>query len=113
MLKEGEKVHVVQRRSFESDVRRHFIGEVQEANDVVARVFGYVFVFDKGKNSYIRLPESRTRILSLTDAALIINLLPDAARIEKARYTTNKDMRLVVTDGETFSLDINEFGVSH
>ena len=29
MLSPGEKIHVMQRRRFEKDVRRHFVGEVR------------------------------------------------------------------------------------
>ena len=41
IIKPGEKVHVIQRREFESDVRRHFIGDVTEAGEFSIRVCGY------------------------------------------------------------------------
>ena len=77
------------------------------------RAKGYVFIFEKGKNQFYKVLELRDRIVSLTDAALVINILPNAANLEKANYRMNKEARLVVTDGENFSLDINEFGVFH
>ena len=113
LLEQGEKIHVVQRRSFETDLRRHFVGEVMNVTEWAVRAKGYKFVFDKGKNQYFRLPELRTRIIPLTDASMIINVLPRTAKVDKASYTLNNAARLVVTDGETFSLDINEFGFSH
>jgi predicted RNA-binding protein with TRAM domain len=110
IFKAKEKVHVIQKRAFETDVRRHFIGEVTEAGDSAIRVQGYAFIFDTSTNQYIRRPELRERVISLVDGALITNILPPNANIGKACYAMSKDDHLCVTDGETFSLDINEFG---
>ena len=110
ILKTGEKIHVISRRNFEGDIRRHFIGEVIEASGSLARVTGYAFVLDNMTNHYIRRPDKRTRIISLADANNIINVLPESADIEHASYTQSKESKMVVTDGRSFVLDINEFG---
>jgi len=112
VLEQGEKIHVIMRRNFENDLRRHFIGEVVIANETLARVEGFAFVLDSTSGRYIRRPEKRIRIISLTDSGNIINVLPDNANIEDAQYTQTQDSKLVVSDGKTFSLDINEFGAS-
>jgi hypothetical protein len=78
----------------------------------VARVAGYVFIFDYSANEYIRRPEKRLRIIGLADSGNIINLLPVPADIEKAEYTQSRENKLVVTDNKTFTLDINEFGLT-
>jgi hypothetical protein len=109
LLRKGEKIHVVERRRFDTDLRRHFIGEIIEIAESGVRVCGYTFVFDLGKNEYLRKPEFRTRIISLFDSDNIVNVLPENAKIEKAVYTLSKENNLTVTDRETFSLDINEF----
>ena len=109
LVEPGDKVHIIDRRMFEGDVRRHFIGEVMDANEVAMIVRGFVFVYDGAQNEYSRRDTPRTRLISLTGAGQIINLLPRAADIEAARYA-DVDGRLTVTDGESFSLDINEFG---
>jgi hypothetical protein len=108
LVQPGEKLHVVERRRFESDVRRHFVGEVDDVKDLAARMTGYTFVFNGAKNEYVRKPEKRTRIVSLSDGANLINILPRHAKIEDVSYVF-QDRTLVVTDGQTFSLDINEF----
>jgi hypothetical protein len=112
ILKTGEKIHVITRRNFEGDMRRHFIGEVIEASGSLARVAGYAFVLDNMTNHYIRRPDKRTRIISLADAVNIINLLPESADIELARYSQSKESKMIVTDGKSFALDINEFGLT-
>ena len=113
LLRKGEKIHVVEKRRFDTDLRRHFIGEIAEVAEYGVRVTGYTFVFDSGRNEYTRKPEFRTRIISFFDASNIINVLPDNSKIEKAVYTFSEKKQLVVTDTETFSLDINEFGARY
>jgi hypothetical protein len=112
LLELGEKIHLMVRRKFEDDLRRHFIGEVLVADSSVARVAGYVFIFDYSANEYIRQPEKRIRIIGLADSGNIINVLPITADIEKAEYTQSRENKLVVTDNKTFTLDINEFGLT-
>lgn len=112
IIEQGEKVHVIARRSFETDLRRHFVGEVVEAEGVLLRAEGYTYVLDTGTNRYIRRPEKRIRILSLTDALNIINVLPADTALEQVKYEISSDGRMIVTDGNVFQLDINEFGIS-
>jgi len=109
VLKAGEKIHVIFRRKFEADLRRHFVGEIAESSDQTVRVDGYVYIMNVMDNCYVRVQGLRTRIISLTDAGNNINVLPKNADIEKTTYTMSKEKRLVVTDGETFTLDVNEF----
>ena len=110
ILEPGEKIHIITRRAFEGDVRRHFIGEVIETSEIAIRVEGYAFVFDAGLNQYSKRPEKRTRIFRLADNGNIINILPINANLELAKYAQSQERALVVTDGLSFSLDINEFG---
>lgn len=73
---------------------------------------GYVYVHDTGSNQYIRRSDKRIRIVSLADAGNIINVLPGDADLEHTKYAQSQEKRLVVTDGKTFTLDINEFGAT-
>jgi hypothetical protein len=112
LLQKGNKIHVITRRQFESDLRRHFLGEVMESADGVVRVEGYTFILDTRLNKYVRRPEKRSRIFSLVDAGNIVNVLPDSANIEASDYKMSREGHLGITDGESFSLDINEFGMA-
>jgi hypothetical protein len=109
-LQEGEKVHVVTRRLFETDIRRHFLGEVKSATENVIRVEGYAFIFDSRIHAFAKRPELRQRIFSLIDNGNIIFVLPPTVDLEKMTYQITEENRLVVTDG-SYSLDINEFGI--
>lgn len=112
IIKPGEKIHVIIRRRFENDLRRHFIGNVIETDGILTRAEGYTFVLDTITNQYVRRIDKRTRIIGLSDAGNIINILPANADLESAKYHLNSDHRLIVTDEKTFALDINEFGMS-
>ena len=108
VLAVGEKIHVITRRQFEDDPRRHFVGEVEAVSDGLARVRGYAFVFHSGRNEYERRPDERVRVMSLVDAGNLINIMPSSVRVDGLRYEFIHG-RLAVTDG-AYSLDINEFG---
>ncbi len=111
VLKVGEKIHVIIRRRWENDIQRHFVGEVTEAAENVARVKGYVFVFNPATNEYVKRPELRDRTVSLTDSGNLINIFPPTLDLDKLSYTMSKDRRLILTDGK-YSLDIDEFAAS-
>ncbi len=108
----GDKIHVIERRMFEHDVRRHFFGEVDAADGTTLRLTGYLFVFDSGSSAYIRADAPRTRIISLTSSGLVINVAPRDTVVEDVRYVEDSHNRLAVTDGGAFRLIINEFGRS-
>jgi len=114
ILQKGEKIHIIVRRAFENDVRRHFAGMViADAEGGVVRIQGYAFVWNNSTNSYEKRPGIRTRIFSLVDGRHIINVLPVNSDINKLQYVQSKEGHLMVTDGAAFQLDINEFGARH
>lgn len=105
----GEKIHIMTRRRFEQDMRRHFVGSVLTSDGSIVRMEGYTFVFDPHKDNYDKRPEKRIRIIDLSGSGHIVNIIPKETVLEKVIYNIS-DRRLVVTDEKTFSLDINEFG---
>jgi len=111
VISKGEKVHIIRRRNFADDLRRHFIGEVKEVNGRVVRVEGYVFIFDSTKSYYFKIDKKRTTVIDLADSGYIVNIIPPDVNIENLVYKESREKRLVVTDEKSFSLDINEFGI--
>lgn len=107
----GEKIHIIERRSFEADIRRHFFGEVDRVGENAVRLIGYAFIFDSGSNTYIRSNGPRSRIAPLAASGYVINVVPTDIVVDDVRYE-DRSGRLVVTDGKDFALDINEFGRS-
>lgn len=108
VLEPGEKVHIIFRRRFEGDPRRHFAGTILAVAGPVGRVSGYAFVYNQGSSEWEKRPDKRTRIIPLGDADLIVIIMPAEVDVDSIHYAV-VDRHLVVTDG-TYTLDINEFG---
>ena len=106
----GDKLHIITRRLFDNDVRRHFAGKVIGTSGDLSEIHGYSFVFHSGTNEYHRRPDIRRRIFSLAEAGHIVNKLPPEVEIAALEYRLIEG-RLVVTDMAGFVLDINEFGI--
>lgn len=110
ILNPGEKIHIITRRLFADDLRRHFVGEVTAIRDGRLRTEGYTFVFDSTMNQFVKHPDLRTRVFSL-DSQQIINVLPKNVSIGKLMYKVINKV-LTVTDEQGFSLEVNEFGLN-
>jgi len=109
LMHPGDKLHVITRRLYEEDLRRHFVGEVQAVEQNAIRAKGYIFVLNNITSQFIKKAEEHVRIFSLVDSGIIINIIPSEVDIEKVYYEVSNDNHLVVTDGNTFKLDIQEF----
>lgn len=111
LIEPGEKIHVIMRRTFESQVRRHIAGEVVAASGAEVRVTGYVFVYDERSAQYVRKNTRRTTILDLGSSGYIVNIIPQTIDLDTVRYETIDRSELFFTDGKDYRLNINEFGV--
>lgn len=110
LLNPGEKIHVIHRRYFEKDVRRHFVGQVEAFADGVARASGYVFVIDDlNKHLFVRRPDRRIKLIPITTGDVLVNVIPDSVDLAQVRYELG-DRTLRVTDGSTWIMDVKEFG---
>jgi uncharacterized protein YjiK len=109
VLKIGEKLFFITRRAFEGDLRRHFVGEVLECTEFSVRVKGNAFIFDESTSTFLRREENRTRLFSLTDAGVIINVIPMEVNLEAISYQINEKNQRVITDGKAFKLNVSEF----
>lgn len=105
----GDKLHIITRRLFHEDLRRHFVGEVVGASGGLYELRGFAFILNPGTGEYRRREVARNRVFSLSDSGHIASKLPRDTRIEKVEYKTVEN-RLVVTDNASFQMDINEFG---
>ena len=110
LLNPGEKIHVIHRRRFEKDVRRHFVGQVEAYEQGIARASGYVFVIDDlSKHLFVKRPDQRTKLVPVASGDLIVNVIPEDVDLEHVAYEL-KDRMLTVTDGSGWNMDVKEFG---
>ena len=113
ILEYQEKVHVVMRRNFQEDLRRHFIGEVQRVCDDLVRVKGYMFVYDSTIGEFVKRPNIRIQIFSMSDAGNMLAVLPDATDPEQVIYKLTENHICVLTDEVNFTIDVNEFSAKY
>ena len=112
IIKPGEKIHVVVRRAFAQDIRRHFIGEVMDSTESLIRTEGYAYLYDTNTNLFVKKNYSHVRIFSMVTGVNIICVLPRTANLKKITYRFTEKNRMVLTDGESLTMDVNEFGVN-
>ncbi|REJ77321.1 MAG: hypothetical protein DWQ47_13100 [Acidobacteria bacterium] len=112
VLKKGESIHVINRRAFETDLRRHFLGVVQEIEGSIVRLVGNAIVYDSTKNIFVQREDQRTRILDIGSAGYIVNVISESVNIKELKYKYDNNNRLVLTDDKAFTMDINEFGLN-
>lgn len=108
LLEPEQRVHLIERRQFPEDARRHFAGVVEACSRGGFRVRGHLFVYDGARGQFVRKRGTRTRIVFF-DNLVIVNLLPDSVDPDALRYEHDSEDALVVTDGSDWSIDINEF----
>ena len=111
IISKGDKVHVVYRALYEKSTRRHFLGEVVEAEGALCRMEGYAFVYDVKSAQYKKKPEKRLTIVDLAESGYIVNIIDASLDLDSVQYKYLLDIGLVATDGKNFSLDIHEFGI--
>lgn len=104
----GEKVHILERRLFPDDLRRHFLGEVLKCEGNMVRTKGYAWVFNNVRGIFIRKPEIRERVFYIGERHTVFVIPPDVD-LNKLVYIFSKEKGLVVTDQLKFSLDVTEF----
>ena len=110
ILQPGEIIHVIHRRRFEKDIRRHFVGRVEACDAGVARAVGYVFVIDDlSQHLFTKRPDRRTKLVPFASGDVIVNVLPGTVDIEHVRYELD-GRKLWVTDGNDWKMDVKEFG---
>ena len=107
ILDSGEKVHIIERRYFQEDLRRHFIGEIMRCTENALRVKGHTWVFDSIRGQFVQRPEERQRVIPFW-GRINLNVLPPEVNLSELKYVKTEKI-LVLTDGKKFILDISEF----
>ena len=112
VLSKGEKVLIIIRRLFENDLRRHFIGEIEEVSSELIRVSGYTFIFDENQKEFKRRGKSQINIFSLVDAGIEVILLPKDIILDEIWYTINGKGHRIITDKKSFHMRVSVFGAN-
>ncbi len=111
ILQPGEKIHVAFRQRHEGEVRRHFVGIVEQCEGTLVRVKGFQFAeeikLSKVAN-FVKREDVRMRIIPLDSESVIVNILPKEVDIEKIVYKFDVAGTVRVTDGSDWHLDLSQ-----
>ena len=107
ILESGSKALIVHRRLYDGDSARYFVASVDAYEQGVARVTGHTWIMDQLSGTFIRKPDSRTKIVSLSSGTLIVYQLPVSADLPhlKLEYFSG---HVRLTDGRDFKMDLSE-----
>lgn len=108
LLQPGEKVFVVDRRLYEDDIPRHFVGEVEMSSAVGFRAKGYPYYHNAMLGNFVRKNNPRTRVFTF-DNHLIVNVLPEDCDIDNVEHVLTES-GTILTDSRSFKMDVSEFG---
>ena len=105
IVRTGEKLMVVEKRLFDGDTRRLFLGQVEALEGGVARVTGTTWGWDPEEETYVCRDEIRTRIVSLTSGQALIYVLPPATNL-RTMDVQREGQTLIARDGEGFKMNV-------
>ena len=107
-LRDGDRVLVIDRKLFRDDNTRLFAGVVEEYDEGAVRVRGYPFSLNPYEISGTeRHGDERVRVISLV-AGDLIYMLPAGLDCNKLQLRRSVKS-LMLTDGESLSLDLSEW----
>lgn len=107
LLKHGDKLLIAQRRLYEKDELRFFIGHVDEYESGIVKLTVHSYVRDPIGGSIIEKSDARTKILSLASGTLLVYQLPDDLDLDKAEFKV-LDTHSSLTDNEEFTMNLTE-----
>jgi hypothetical protein len=110
ILREGTPVLMVHRRLFANDDPRFFVGTVEAYEGGIARISGHTWTRDALGGTWRRKADARTKIVSLASGTLIAYALPANLKAETLRLEYGRDNHLVLTNGPSFIMDLDERG---
>ena len=108
LLVPGDRLLVVNRRLYERDDNRLFVGEVEAFHEGIIRITGYTFVRDVLGGTIHRKSEPRTKLLSLTAGTLLVYVLPQTLQLNDVTIECD-EARTWLTDGDRFSMNLSEW----
>ena len=104
----GEKVHIVERRKFETDLRRHFIGEVVYCSDHHIKASGFPYVYSPSSKIFEKVDPDRVRIFA-NDNHIAVTLLPPNFDLRNAVYK-RIPYKFLLCDADGFEMELDDFG---
>ena len=108
ILEQGNKLFVSQRRLYENDEPRFFVGEVLYYENGFVKIRGYTFVRDFTTGSMLRKDEERIKVISLDSYGFLVYQLPDAIDVDDI-YFENIEGQILMKDQSGLNMNMAEY----
>ena len=107
ILEHGDIVLLSNRRMFQHDEARYFLGRVVACEGELLKAEGFTFVRDLGTGHVIRKPEKRIKVLSLASPGYIVYQLANDIDVENADIESGNGDAVLV-EGHRTVLNLSE-----
>lgn len=107
ILDKEDTVLVSNRRMFESDEARFFLGRTIACEGPLVKVEGFTFVRDLSSGTFVKKDEKRVKVLSLDSPGFIVYQLPNDVSLETANIKSGDGDALLV-DGTRQLMNLSE-----
>ena len=108
ILDKGDKVLVVYRRMYASDMPHYFVGTVEDFAEGLAAVSGYSWEKEQFAGQMNMIEGIRTKIVPIASGTVLAYLLPREVEIERLVFETLGRDKLWLTDRARFRMNIAE-----
>ena len=99
LIEVGEVIHVLMRRYFDGQPKRHFLGKITQIEGMCVRARGYTFMTGTSEPGFRKQDTIGERLISLHDDSTIVTVMPSGFDVERATYSMRSGF-VVVTDGK-------------
>ncbi len=107
-IRDGDHILVIDRKLFNDDNTRFFVGTVEEYDEGIVRLRGFPFHLSPYEVTGVeRHGEQRTRVLAISGDVLLY-LLPRESEIDKMQLRRSHKS-LQMTDGAAVTIDLSEW----
>lgn len=107
ILTKGNKLLIANRRLFENDSARFFIGEIECFEMPLVKISGYSFAKEKHTLTFKKKSEKRTKIITLDSGMHLSYALPDID-ISQAFFEITAEGVINLKVGSEIILDMSE-----
>jgi hypothetical protein len=107
LLNKGDTILVANRRLFETEELRFFIGRVDEYEAGIVKATGRSYIHDVMSGRMIEKEDKRTRILSLSSGTFLVYQIPGTVSVEALKFSEEAG-RLSLTDEKGFTMNLAE-----
>ncbi len=102
----NDRILVIDRKHFRDDVTNMFVGVVEEYEEGIVRMRGYAYHIHPYEMGTERRAEERVRLVALSSGD-VVYVLPRDLNVSQIQIRRSPKS-LVLTDGQSFTMDLTD-----